>query len=327
MSATGTSVMSPVMAAPQRDSAIVAWVKKHPLPAYFIWAFGATWLFAMPLAFSQRGLGLFSLPDPVILIMFLLATYVGPAPAAFIVTGISDGKVGVKQLLRRMVQWRVNIRWYLIVILGYPLLFLAGLTVVFGTDPLKNAIQNWPLIFTVYLPLILFGIIYPALGEEPGWRGFALPRLQVMYGPLLASLVLGSLHALWHLPAYLIPGAITDGGFDMNIFVGNSLAIIAATFVWTWLFNNAKASILFAMIVHATSNACAGYIGKILGTAAGNPTGAAAYFSFVLFAVVALLVIIFTRGRLSYHPEDVAQTAQAQVEQSISSSLVGQPAK
>src|SRR5262249_14196935 len=124
MSVTVNSVMSPVTPVSRRDSAIVAWVKKHPLPAYFIWAFGATWLFAWPIAFSQRGLRLFSLPDGVLFALFLLATYVGPAPAAFIVTGIIDGKAGVKQLLRRMVQWRVGIRWYLIVILGYPLLFL-----------------------------------------------------------------------------------------------------------------------------------------------------------------------------------------------------------
>jgi membrane protease YdiL (CAAX protease family) len=323
--------MSSVTPVPRRDSAVVAWVKKHPLPAYFIWAFGVTWLFAFPIAFSQQGLGLFSLPDGVVFALFLLATYVGPAPAAFIVTGIIDGKAGVKQLLRRMVQWRVGIRWYLIVILGYPLLFLAGLTLVTGTDTLKDAIQNWPLIFTVYVPLILFGMLYPALGEEPGWRGFALPRLQVMYGPIVASLVLGSLHALWHLPVYFIPGAITNGGFDLNIFIANSLTIIVATIVWTWLFNNAGASILFAMLVHATSNAAVSYIGKIeaitVAGSTGIPSGAAAYFSFVLFGVVALLVIIFTRGRLSYHPEVATQTSQADAEQSISRSLASQAAK
>lgn len=316
MSATNSSIVSP---APRKESAIVAWVKSHQLLAYFIWAFGATWLFAFPIAFSQRGLGLFNLPDALLLVMFLLATYVGPAPAAIIVTGITEGKAGVKRFLRRMVQWRVGLGWYLLVILGYPLVFLVGITLALGTGPLDNLAQNWPLLFTVYLPFIPFGMFYPGLGEEPGWRGFALPRLQVLYGPVIGSLILGGLHAIWHLPAYVIPGAISEKGFDLSIFVGNSLAIMAATIVWTWLFNNAGMSIFFAMFVHATSNAVTGFLPRIVHNTTGNP-----FFGFEVFAVVALLVIVFTRGRLSYRPTSAPQADRGQ---SVSGSLASQPAE
>ena len=191
----------------------------------------------------------------------------------------------------------MGIGWYLLVIIGYPLVFLGGLLVALGPDPLTTLIQNWPLIFTAYLPLIPFGMVYPGLGEEPGWRGFALPRLQGLYGPLVASLVLGAIHALWHLPVYFIPGAIADGGFDPMVFVANSLAIMASTFVWTWLFNSGKGSILFAMVVHATSNATSGFIPQLIHTDSTDP-----FFTFKLMAVVALVLVLVTRGRLAYKP-------------------------
>ncbi len=294
MSATSTSV---AQAAPSGTAGLVNWVKRHPLVAYFILAFAGAWVFIAPILLSQRALGVITLPEPLLLIFFLLATFMGPAPAAFIVTGITDGKDGVKQLLRRMGQWRIGLGWYLLVIVGYPLVFVGGLIVALGTDPLTTLIQNWPLLFTAYLPLIPFGIVYPGLGEEPGWRGFALPRLQGMYGPLVASLVLGAIHALWHLPVYFIPGAIADGGFDPVVFVANSLAIMASTFVWTWLFNSGKGSILFAMVVHATSNATSMFVPQLIHTDSTDP-----FFTFKLMTVVALVVIIATRGRLAYKP-------------------------
>ena len=140
-----------------------------------------------------------------------------------------------------------------------------------------------------------------------------MPRLQRLYGPLAASLILGSLHALWHLPAYAVPGAITASGFDLTVFIANSLAIIASTFVWTWLFNNARASILFAMFIHATSNAASSLVSKFVTGPEGSP-----FFAFALLAVVALLVIVFTRGRLSYNPEqmqtEIPEQADAQAD-------------
>jgi CAAX protease family protein len=171
---------------------------------------------------------------------------------------------------------------------------ISGLMAV-GALTFDGLIEKFPVFLASYLPLILFGLIYPSLGEEPGWRGFALPRLQVLYGPLIGSLILGALHALWHLPVYVIPGTIAQGGFDLTVFVANSLAIMATTFVWTWLFNSAKGSILFAMYVHATSNAMTGTIPGLVEGQQGSP-----FFAFVLFGVVALLVIAFTRGKLGY---------------------------
>jgi membrane protease YdiL (CAAX protease family) len=150
------------------------------------------------------------------------------------------------------------------------------------------------LLFTFYLPTAAIGIIFPGLGEEPGWRGFALPRLQRLYGPLIGSLILGTLHGLWHLPAYFVPGTILDGPFDLTVFLANTCLIIALTIIWTWLFNRVNQSVFFAMFIHGVSNAASGLIPRLVDTI-HDP-----WFGFKVGAVCALLVILFTRGRLGY---------------------------
>jgi membrane protease YdiL (CAAX protease family) len=278
-------------------SGLSAWMKRHPLIAYFSMAYAFTWILVIPITLSQRGLGLFSLPEGLLFALFLLSTFSGPLPAALLLTSLIDGPAGRRQLLRRMFQWRVGARWYLLVLVGYPIAFLIGMTFSFGPAPWIALSQQWPLIFTFYLPTAALGIIFPGLGEEPGWRGFALPRLQQQYGPLGGSLILGTLHGLWHLPAYFIPGAILDGPFNFTVFAANTLSIIALTLIWTWLFNNAGQSVLFAMFVHGMSNAVSGLIPRLMEDTPSDP-----WFGLKVGAAVALLIIAFTRGRLGYQP-------------------------
>jgi membrane protease YdiL (CAAX protease family) len=277
------------------ESGLKAFAKRHPLTAYFTLAFALMWVFVIPIMLSQRGLGIISLPDPLIDIFFLVATFSGPLPAALIVTTLIDGREGRRQLVQRMFQWRVGLGWYLLLLVGYPLIFLTGLSFYSGAAPWVALIQNWPLIFTFYLPAAAFGIIFPSLGEEPGWRGFALPRLQQQYGPLAGTLILGFLHGIWHLPAYFIPGTILEGPFNVTAFAANTCLIIAMTVIWTWFFNNAGQSVFFAMLVHGVSNAASGLIPQLQVDVTGDP-----WFSFKTGAVFALLLILFTRGRLGY---------------------------
>lgn len=274
-----------------------AWMRRYPLGAYFSLAFLGTWVTIIPLLLSQRGVGVLLLPDPLLLLSFFLATYTGPFAAALIVTRITGGRTGVRHLFRSMVQWRTGTRWYPLVLFGYPLLFVAGISIVEGGAVWRTVVQQWPLFFSAYLPAILIGLILPSLGEETGWRGFALPRLQRLYGPLPGSLLLGALHGLWHLPAYFVQGMILPDGFDLTIFIANTLAIIAVTVVWTWVVNQAWGSILMAIFVHATSNATSSYIAQIA------PGPSSPWFTFALASVAALVLIVATRGKLGYRPE------------------------
>lgn len=279
----------------RRLSKISDWMRRYPLVAYFALAYALTWVLVIPILLSQRGLGIVNLPDPLLFALFLLSTFSGPLPAALILTSVIDGADGRRQLLRRMLQWRVGFGWYLLVFVGYPLIFLVGLSVYSGTTPWVVLFQKSSLIFTYYLPTALIGIIFPSLGEEPGWRGFALPRLQRQYGPLLGSLILGTLHGLWHLPAYFIPGAILEGSFNLTEFATNTCSIIAMTFIWTWLFNRGGGSVFFAMFVHGTSNAVSGLIPRFGLDPISDP-----WFGFKVAAISVLILAVLTRGRLGY---------------------------
>lgn len=278
-----------------QESGLKAFARRHPLTAYFALAYALTWILVIPIMLSQMGLGIINLPEPLLFVCLLLSTYSGPLPAALIVTTITEGREGRRQLVRRMFQWRVGMGWYLLVLAGYPLIFLTGLTFYSGVTPWVALTQNLPLLLTYYLPVAAVGIIFPGLGEEPGWRGFALPRLQQQYGPLAGTLILGLLHGLWHLPVYFIPGAILEGPFDLTAFAANTGLLIAMTVIWTWLFNNARQSVFFAMFVHGVSNATSGLIPQLIADPTGDP-----WASFKIGAVFALLLIVFTRGRLGY---------------------------
>src|SRR5260370_13753990 len=151
-------------------------IRHHPLIAYFVIAFAGPWLFNLPAMLARNGLGLlpFTIPFLAFVGLFILGNFAGPTLGAFVVTAIVDGKPGIKQLLRRCIQWRVGIQWYLLVIFGFPLLFLLDMSLWLGPAPLGSLLQHWPLIFTSYLPSLLgFGTII-TIAEEPGWRGLAL---------------------------------------------------------------------------------------------------------------------------------------------------------
>src|SRR5678815_2001893 len=102
------------------SGSIRAGVRRHPLLAYFVLAFVGTWVCFSPITLSQRGLGILpvELSDAVVFILYFLATYTGPFLAAFLVTRIVDGGAGVRALLRRLVQWRIGVQWYLILLLS-----------------------------------------------------------------------------------------------------------------------------------------------------------------------------------------------------------------
>ncbi len=276
---------------------VPAWIKAHPLVAYFLLAFLGTWLVFSPIILSKN-LHLFALPDAAAIGLFILSTFTGPFNAALITTAVLDGKPGLKKLFSRMVQWRVGFGWYLLLLLGYPVLLYAGITLIRGAGALANPLDKIPLLLSVYIPMILMNLIMPGIPEETGWRGFALPRLERAYGPLAGALILGTLHALWHLPVYIVPGMMIQGPFKMEFFIANSLAIIAATVIWTWLFNNARGSILFAILIHATSNASSAPIARLALT--NLPYY---WLGAEIFGAACILIILITRGKLAYDPE------------------------
>src|SRR4051812_39273211 len=187
------AIIAPTLQAPPR-SGVKGQIRRHPLVAYFALTFIFSWLPVLPLTLSQdAGVGVlpYVLGDTLKNVLLVLTIFMGPTLAALIVTGMSEGRTGLTRFLKRFVQWRVGLPWYLVALFINMGIWLLAYTVVIGPQLLVAAVTHASLLVTTFLPLVAFGMVIPALDEEPGWRGFALPRLQTLYGPAWASLILG----------------------------------------------------------------------------------------------------------------------------------------
>jgi membrane protease YdiL (CAAX protease family) len=266
---------------------------RHPLVFYFIIAYAGSWLVVLPYLRFGGGAGLlpFSWPVPFA-VSAAIAPFAGPFLAAFILTGATEGRAGISRLIRRIVLWRVGLQWYLFALVGIPAITLLGAVVLPGVlvsfqTPALSLLLTYPISFVASL------LIGGPLGEEPGWRGFALPRLQRLQGPLVGSLLLGILWAFWHLPYFWMPEWGTPKSNILDI-VWFALAAIALTVIYTWVFNNTKGSLLIVILAHASNDAF--FINQLFVA----PVVTNTLLPLVIgFGAVALLLVILTRGRLS----------------------------
>ena len=210
-------------------------VKRHPLITFFVLAYALSWWPAILYALDL-------LPQPIV--------GFGPFLAALVVLAITQGKTGVVGLLRRMVRWRVGLRWCAVaLLLAFAIALAAAVfNVLLGAQaPSSAVLGGWTDLFPTFFLLLLI----PGIGgawEEPGWRGYALPRLQSGRSALVASLILGVLWAFWHLPLMVV------GEVNWSDLV----LVIAVSVVFTWVFNSANGSVLIVMLMHAMNNTISG---------------------------------------------------------------------
>jgi membrane protease YdiL (CAAX protease family) len=206
-------------------------VRRHPLAAFFVIAFALTWC-TIPIG------------------AFMAA---GPLLGALIVLGITEGRPGIRALGRRMVQWRV--RWTLYVAaVAVPLgvaLAAGGLNVALGApEGAFTRLELSTLALTFALKFVI--PVFAPLGEEPGWRGFALPRLLVERSPAVATLFLGVVVAIWHVPLIWMQSEHLEPVM--------LLGTLAVTFFYTWLFVHADGSVFITIVAHAAD----GVVGREL---------------------------------------------------------------
>ena len=284
----------------------------HPFIWFFVLTYVGSWLCLTPMVLGQDGLGFlpYSVPFALYVALFLAASFLGPTLAAVVVTGALDGKAGIKQFFRRYVQWRVGVRWYLLILFGFPVIYFLAASIWLGMRPLELLVQQWSTFFTTYLFALL---IFPAIlqwGEEPGWRGFAQTRLQRPYGALRASLIVGFLHAVWHLPVYLlVAGPPAAGPFNLAKFASNIVAVMIVTVLFTWIFNGGAESILVAVLTHASFNGAQAWLGTLI----PDVSQQVGYTALAIIAVCAVVVTLLTRGKLGYDPERDAAAANPEV--------------
>ncbi|MFN8467334.1 MAG: type II CAAX endopeptidase family protein [Caldilineaceae bacterium] len=269
------------------------WLQRRPLLTYALLAYGITWSILLGTVFAVES-GLLA-PDTPVLGLAADAAVYGPAAAALLVLAATQGRAGVLPWLRSIVRWRVSVRWYLFTLVGVPLLALVGSSFLYGALPFQSLVQQWPALFTRFVPLILLTALTTGLGEEPGWRGFALPNLQRRHGPLLGTLLLGLLWAFWHLPNLVLQptGAATFGLWF--------LATMVNAFVLTWVYNCTGGSVLLVILLHATQNSTSRLVANLVG--ATDPVQFQNDYSLITvltFGLLMAIVIAATHGRLGY---------------------------
>ena len=244
-------------------SHLLSLVRRHPLITFFVLTYAISWGFL-----------------PIESVRFMTG---GPFIAAIIVISLTRGWAGLRELGSRMIRWRVRWYWYAAAI-GLPLavlLITAGLNVALGAS--APSLVQYSSVTTV-LMVFAVRLINPgdgALGEEPGWRGFALPGLQGSgLSPLVSTLILGVLVSGWHVPILFLE----EGGLRPPVVVGYLLGSVAVTFWYSWLFNHTGGSVLITLVSHATQGTIT--IGGLW------PAGADFAQANLLFGLVASVVAV-----------------------------------
>lgn len=295
------------MATTATTAAPTASARAFPL-TYFAIAIVFTWFFWSLAALGARDV------IPALPGLTVIGTF-GPLVAAVIVTSRENGRAGLRSLFGRIVRWRVAPVWYGVVLLGPILLYLVELAlevVLLGGRPpsIGALIGTLPMlvIVTVYM------VVFVALGEEVGWRGYALPALQARYGALVASVILGVLWALWHLPVFFNP----DTHYINLPFVLQLAFQIPVAILFTWVFNSTGGSVLMAILLHAVLNA-SGRLWNTLPEYSVEPPSAAEaaaqtvhiniVMTIVTWVAAVVVVLVYGPRNLSRRPRQVLASA------------------
>jgi membrane protease YdiL (CAAX protease family) len=204
-------------------------VTRQPVLGFLVMLYTITWIIFLPVVLQGRGL----LALPIDLSEGLafnavvsVASILGVALPAFLVTGATGGEAGVRELLSRCLRWQVGVYWYLLALFGLLVTTVLVASAFLGLAPLEALVEKWKLFFTLFLPEVLFPFVFIQIFEEAGWTGFMQHSLQERHGPLLASILVAPAFILMHLSPLLIDSNV---GFALLILIG-ALVIVAVFF-------------------------------------------------------------------------------------------------
>jgi membrane protease YdiL (CAAX protease family) len=249
------------------------WLKRNDLIVFLVLAFVLAW-WPWPFVLAN--------PDAVAMLPW------SPIIAAIIVLASTRGWSGVRDLLRSIVRWRVGLRWYAVALLLPVAILLVAIylnALLFGGTTPKAA--DFAGLYTLPLVFLTTTLINGPFTEEPGWRGFLLPRLQSSHTPLIASLIVGVIWASWHLPVLISDPTGQRPPLQFFVFV------MAQSVVFAWVYNGTRGSVLVVILMHGSANTIARLLVPAL-------VGSAAYGLFwwllaALWWVVALAAIAVFR--------------------------------
>jgi membrane protease YdiL (CAAX protease family) len=254
---------------------VAKWVEGSPLVAFFVLVFGVEWLIF---------LGLSPVLPPMV------ALFIGswlPNATGVLVTGLAEGRPGLRELLGRAVLWRVGAKWYAIAFLGPALgcLLALSLYMLAGNSPPGFVPAG------MIVPAFLLALLTGATGEELGWRGTALPRLQARWTVLTSSLVLGVVWGLYHVPSLLL----SDLPLQEIPLVPFMVSAVGLTVFMSWVYNHTRGSLMMAALVHLSAN----FAGNVTGVF-GDPS--LTWWLAGMWCVVDTVVVAFDWTRFTRAP-------------------------
>jgi hypothetical protein len=268
---------------------------------FFLIAFGWTWIWWYILFLS----GWVTVPEGVggpeadfsganaFIIMSVALSPFGPTIGGFILTAINEGKAGAKKLWKSFWSLNINWKWLLVVLLTWPALRLAtnlaGQAIAGESYPLlAHPDQVW-----VFIPVLLVStLVNGGMSEEFGWRGYALPRLQVKFNALTASVILGIIEGAWHYPLMLMRQRWENSVVELLFW------FILTDILRTWIFNNTNGSLLAALLFHGMGNTQSDIIWCC---------GARSHLFWVFGIATLLIVLIFGPKTLTKKPEQLQE--------------------
>ena len=268
--------------------------KKHSIVSFFVLAYLSTWAFWIPfVTFGPSSTAIASNPDlrssPFMLLQ-VLGNF-GPAIAAVLLWIFSGKRTELRDAFRRLLPHRASLIWYIVVLLLPVGMLLPGFIVyaLLGGNTADFSILGLLLLF-------VSAIFISGLGEEIGWRGYALTRLQMTKSPLISSLIVGAFWGLWHLPIIYWYSHQTGLLFlvEFGLYV---LLLVAFSVVFTWVYNATDKSLWFLVLMHAAFTASGNTTAAFTQPAAGGTW--VPYIVGVLSAVVAaVFVVALNRTRM-----------------------------
>ena len=253
------------------ENPIRRFVNHHPMVTFIVLSYAISWM-TIPI-----------LGDPI---------GTGPFIAAIVVLSLTEGRPGVRSLLRQMIQWRVNWRWYAFAILLPTITAVssAAIAVALGAEtPSPDQVATWveiPINFVVFLLIPLTGP-----WEEPGFRGFALTRLTRTQSVLMASLVIAVIHVFWHTPLF----------FTGDIPASDVVWLVGASIALAFLVIRSGGSVLLAMMMHATNNVVSGeYVSSLF---SGDDIELQGWVRAIMWCVVAIVLVLVAGRSFTTRPQ------------------------
>ncbi len=224
-------------------------MRKQTLPLFFGLTFLLSWSIWIPLALDHFSLLPVRLEPGFVMVAALLAT-LGPAVSALLVSAFSGGRLEVRELLGQLGRWRVKWTWYVASGLVFPVVGLVTVS-LYRLLPGAQPVPVQP-VSAAGLIVTMIVMVISVTGEEIGWRGFALPKMQKRWSALKTSLLLGTIHTIWHLPFWTVLGEYER--FGWGYWLLSWAWVLALTIYITWIMNHTGNSLVLVMLFHWSWN-------------------------------------------------------------------------